>query len=192
MLNLKIKPKKEHHNEKSIISTVIGSNYLTIRDLENYPQTTDKKCWWCFHAFKNRPIGIPKKYDSTKGVFYVFGYFCSFECTLAAISSNEFKNLNVKYETSVPLLNLMYTRSMKQRKIVHISKAPPRYALKDFGGSMSIEEFRTSSHDYDVGLLPMVPVQMFCDKKIAPNHDIRLASSDEPKTHKRISLINTF
>ena len=199
---------------KNTISTARG-DFLSTRELDNYPERTDDKCWWCFHNFDGRPIGIPKKFDPVRETFHVFGCFCGFPCALAAIASDEFKRFNVNCEKTAPLLNVMFLRSVKTKTInladKLVTKAPPRYSLRIFGGNMSIEEFRNASRtqvDYDASMLPLVPVQVFCAKKVN-SHEIRMAG-DEPNKQARksdapndgakkkrtgphrISLINTF
>jgi hypothetical protein len=44
------------------------------------PQPTNIHCWWDGHGFDNLPVYIVSYFR--KGIYYVFGNFCSFNCAL--------------------------------------------------------------------------------------------------------------
>jgi hypothetical protein len=96
-------------------------------------------CWWCVHELPGPPLHLPFKYDSMKDVFTTTGEFCSWECMKAyAISLNTARNGEMQSFISM----------MKMKTLGHYEptrSAPKRQALKIFGGSLSIEEFRKSS-----------------------------------------------
>lgn len=79
---------------------------------------------------------MPTRYDSCRDIFHVMGTFCSWACmkTYNLDSSSYMRHVNATYIT------LLYKRCTG--KLQGIRPAPPRLALKAFGGSMSIEEFR--------------------------------------------------
>jgi len=127
-------------------------NEFVVRD--EWPISTDISCFWCCHSFTNSPVGIPTKYTHAK--FHVIGCFCSLECAMAYnFYSNELKH---DVWESFSLLNML-SRKLQYRDMVKM--APPRHALKMFGGYMDINEFRAysdtnkvmSTHTY-----PMVAV----------------------------------
>jgi len=102
---------------------------------DEWPVSTTHACFWCCHTFHNTPFGVPTKY--VNGKFSVFGCLCSIECAAAYnFYSNETKH---DVWESYNLLNLL-SRKINGSDIVKL--APPRHALKMFGGYMSIEEFR--------------------------------------------------
>lgn len=68
------------------------------------------------------------------------GIFCSFNCTLSFIKDNIH---DVSYKESYSLLHCMYY-DLVGKKIAKIIPSPHWRLLKDFGGSMSIEEYRNS------------------------------------------------
>lgn len=68
------------------------------------------------------------------------GIFCSFNCTLAFIKDNTH---DILYKESYSLLHCMYY-DLVGKKISKIIPSPHWRLLKDFGGSMSIEEYRNS------------------------------------------------
>lgn len=103
---------------------------------DEWPMSTNNVCFWCCHAFHNTPFGVPTKYIDSK--FHVFGCLCSLECT----SAYNFYSTEIKHDPweSYNLINLL------ARKIQYcdlVKMAPPRHALKMFGGYMEIDEFRS-------------------------------------------------
>ena len=68
------------------------------------------------------------------------GIFCSFNCTLAFIKDN---TQDVLYKESYSLIHCMYY-DLVGKKIAKILPSPHWRLLQDFGGPMSIEEYRNS------------------------------------------------
>lgn len=101
------------------------------------PNTTDVWCWWCCHPFDGIPRFMPTKYDSIRKRYKVMGNFCSWQCTKAFMY---FDN-NYSITNNMNLL----TKLIKDihGKTISLSCAPPKSILKNFGGKMSIEEFRS-------------------------------------------------
>jgi hypothetical protein len=139
--------------------------WITMIDLSSngaLPTFTKKPCWWCRNSFNTRPLGCPLRYHPHKKVgidkdriegklkqanlptdtndfFETDGIFCSFPCCKAYILSN----LRVsKYKNSSSLLTLMYAIFFGE--IIRIPRAHPWKALKEWGGYMTIKEFRSS------------------------------------------------
>ena len=94
------------------------------------------KCWWCKNSFNSPPVGIPEIYFNNK--FHCTGHFCSYNCALAYNINN---GDNVWKRTS--LLNLLYYKTYQ--KSIKIKAAPDWKTLKEFGGNLTIEEFRKNS-----------------------------------------------
>lgn len=68
------------------------------------------------------------------------GIFCSFNCTLSFIKDN---TTDVLYKESYSLLHCMYY-DLVGKKIAKIIPSPHWRLLKDFGGTMSIDDYRSS------------------------------------------------
>ena len=119
-------------NLKNIMYEFINSN-----EDKTWPETTNIYCWWCCHPFTCTPCAIPEYYKRDK--FYVYGCFCSFNCSASYNFSKNDDDMWERYS----LLNLMYKKLYN--KLIKINLAPPREILKIFGGYMSIEEFRDNS-----------------------------------------------
>jgi len=105
---------------------------------DNWLDKTDICCWWCCHQFETVPIGLPVKYDEKKK-FHVKGVFCSFSCMMA------YKNDNPIYQSKRNLINFLYKKLTGTLLLdINLVPAPPRCALKMFGGELNINQFRNS------------------------------------------------
>jgi hypothetical protein len=105
---------------------------------DNWLDKTDICCWWCCHQFETVPIGLPVKYDEKKK-FHVKGVFCSFSCMMA------YKNDNPIYQSKRDLINFLYKKLTGAFLLdINLVPAPPRCALKMFGGELNINQFRNS------------------------------------------------
>lgn len=107
-------------------------------------------CWWCCHAFDNDPLHLPYKYDAKREKFETTGHFCSWGCMKAFTLD--------KYGTThggIICMNIVVMRKKMTGNLKGITKAPNRYALKCFGGTMSIDEFRSITSDtYPIVTMP--------------------------------------
>ena len=94
-------------------------------DLYNatFKKTNIKKsnhvCWWCFHKFDSIPIGIPEK--MVKKNFYLYGNFCSFNCTLAYINKiNDWKRserISLLHQLYYKLFDIVDYEMIKQHHL---------------------------------------------------------------------------
>ena len=135
------------------------------------PPITDKHCWWCRHRFDNSPIGLPinyycnsnslygdkiKNYFEKKNImietddfFEVEGIFCSFPCCKAYILDQPF---NDNYKNSISLLYLLYYKLYEMYPDNNFYVAPSWKLLENYGGHLSIDEFRESIGNKDFNL----------------------------------------
>ena len=101
-----------------------------------WPEKTDIVCLWCCHSFINTPWGVPFKFHNDK--FQLFGNFCMPNCTLSYILQN-YKEDDAMWE-KIALLNLLYFKVHGQYK--NLVPSFDKMALKMFGGTLDIEEYR--------------------------------------------------
>lgn len=120
ILNQKLKSKKS-------LSKKMVNYYVT-----NY--TEDTKCFWCKHKFYTPAIGLPENYNNNK--FELIGHFCSFNCAKAY--NLDLCDNNIWKRNS--LLDFLYLQTYDED--IEIIPAPHWKVLKDFGGKLSIEQFR--------------------------------------------------
>ena len=114
------------------------------------PRRDSLICWWCVHALPIdpasgnaasrhdvTPIHLPVKYDSKLNRFSCIGNFCSWQCAKAyALDMGTSRSGEIQ-----SFLAMMRRRSIGRYE--SLWPAPKREALACFGGSMTIEEFRS-------------------------------------------------
>jgi len=114
-------------------------------ELETYKNIDDKnfvslnskkksKCWWCKHTFDCPKVELPEIYFNK--TFHCIGQFCSYNC--AKSYSIDLNDENVFKRNSL----LQYKYKLTYKEDIEIKPAPSWKVLKEFGGILSIEEFR--------------------------------------------------
>jgi len=130
--------------------------YINKINIHNININQDTKCWWCKHSFITPNVILPEQYF--EGTFYCIGNFCSYNCTKAY--NNDLNDVSIWKRES--LINLMYY--MTYNTVKKIDPSPSWLILKDFGGFMSINEFRknfeTNNSEYILLYPPLISRQM--------------------------------
>ena len=103
-------------------------------------------CWWCCHEIEcSEPLQLPHKYDELRNKFCTMGRFCSWSCM---------KSYNIfsmpSHSMGITCGNIILMRKKLYGIVGDIKSAPSRYSLKEFGGPMTIEEFRKGATRDDV------------------------------------------
>ena len=106
--------------------------YRAANETNSLPENTVAACFWCAGTFEGRPVVLPTQEEG--GVYTVYGNFCTLSCSLSYLL-NEHVDPQVRWERQA-LLHRMY----KQPTAIH--PAPPREALRFFGGQLSYEQYR--------------------------------------------------
>jgi hypothetical protein len=144
ILNNKYNSNTDKFNLLTHLSVAVNGN--------KWIEKTEVACLWCCHQFKTVPWGIPYKF--VNGVFQLFGNFCMPNCALAYIL--KFYNDDDSLWEKVALLNLLYFKVHGQYK--NLVPSYDKMALKQFGGTLEIDEYRNliSSNDkaYNVEFPP--------------------------------------
>ena len=94
-------------------------------------------CWWCCHTFEGTPLSMPYRYDDRRSKFYTAGNYCSWSC----VKSHAIDKYGVN-RGSIVCGNIILMRKKMYNQIGPVKCAPNRFLLKEFGGDMTIEEFR--------------------------------------------------
>ena len=130
------------------------------------------KCWWDKHYFNTPALEMPISYFN--GIFNCEGKYCSWECMMAY--NIEINDENVAKRTS--LIYMMQKKTYNTFKI--IKPASSWKILIDFGGVISIEDFRTNlltnSLDYNYIKPPMISRISYIEKipiKIDDNNELK-------------------
>lgn len=117
------------------------------RDTNIYPRKNTAVCWWDGHPFDTKPVFIPKRILED-GTYSVYGNFCSPECAMAYLWNEGNIDNETRWERGA-LLGEM-TRKVFNHRLEMIREALPRWALKEYGGEFSIDEFRKINTHPDV------------------------------------------
>lgn len=121
------KPPPLQHNARGAVRVV---------EPGDWPATSSCLCWHCCHSFAGPPLPMPIKYDDRLDEFHVVGNFCSWAC----MKSYNMDSRSYMRHVNATIISLFHKKCTG--KVQGIRPAPPRLALRAFGGHMSIEEFR--------------------------------------------------
>jgi len=128
------------------------SKKTTIRHCPDTVLNNNLKCYHCHHSFENKPFYIPLKYSEQLDRYKLFGNFCSPNCAKSYCMSNKL------------LENKTYLLAQFYRKLFgadfKITPAPSFLKLKEYGGNLSIEEFRKFSYNNDRYILHNISCEM--------------------------------
>ena len=97
-------------------------------------------CWWCCHPCLAETLHLPFRWDSLRNTFDTMGAFCNWGCM---------KSFNIDRNGitrgGIVAQNILVMRKQMTGQSTPIQAAPNRYALNVFGGTLTIEEFRSMS-----------------------------------------------
>lgn len=170
-LNLKKDKTESSSEEISTIESIISEpqekvnlNVLKIIT-HNMNFKANTKCWWCRNSFETVPVQLPEEYFS--GIFHCIGHFCSYNCAKAYnLDLND--SLVWKRES---LINLLYVQTYSEDK--EITTAPSWMVLDDYGGTLTIEQFRknftNNTTNYLVLRPPLISRQMQIEESYKPS-----------------------
>jgi hypothetical protein len=165
----------ESEVESDTINTISKSNLLSINNNINsninkmvthtINVTSNTKCWWCRNKFTVPAIQLPEDYYNE--TFYCIGHFCSFSC----VKSYNLDLNDMMIWKRESLINLLYFMTYNEYK--DIPNAPHWLALQEYGGMLSIDEFRKNSvensKDYVVLHPPLISRQMQIEESYKVN-----------------------
>ncbi len=96
-------------------------------------------CWWCCHSFDGEPLSMPYKHDEKRNKFDTSGNFCSWSC----MKSFALDRHGIT-KGSIICGNIVMMRKKMYNQLGNIKPAPNRFLLKEFGGDLTIEQFRSN------------------------------------------------
>lgn len=94
-------------------------------------------CWWCCHEFNGTALSMPYKHDEKRNIFKTSGTFCSWSCMKTYALDTYGINRG-----SIVCGNMIMMRKKLFGKLGSIKPAPKRIRLIEFGGDLTIEQFR--------------------------------------------------
>jgi hypothetical protein len=150
---------------------------------------SNTKCWWCRNTFITPHIQLPEDYYNN--TFYCIGHFCSYNCC-GAYNLDLNDNITSK---RISLLNLLYYKTYFE--FINITSAPHWITLEEYGGKLSIKEFRenslNNSKEYLVLHPPIVSRQMQIEESYKQKKfkDIPFSETEHNYAIKRNKPINS-
>ena len=128
---------KENHDTDDVNIKEVWKKLSNLQYQLHYNCLPDKRssCFWCTCDFDNPTIYIPSKIN--KGVYDVYGCFCSPQCAVAFLR-NETLDHSVLWER-YSMINDLYGKIFG----INIKPAPsPYYTLTKYYGNLTIQEYR--------------------------------------------------
>lgn len=131
-------------------------------------------CWHCCHTFDTEGFRLPRSYDPSEKTYHVYGWFCSANCGKAYILEHATFDRGYQMNIFVRMLREVYNIDSG------IIEAPPRIALKMFGGPFDIETFRNQKNVCQIVNPPFVSYCMLIEER-KPIESIGESSSGVPQ-----------
>ena len=181
--------------ETNIIDLKMSQNKRKVRNVmeffkNNWLEKSPYVCWNCTENFDNYPIGIPLNINDA-GKFNLYGNFCSFSCASRYLIETE--NGEIMHER-MSMLNLL-AKKLTGKNDYNITIASSRLALKKFGGTQTIDDYRvnnvTKYKEIHIYKPPLTPVLYLMEEYV--NHvkkDYKKPS--KPIHFDRDSFMNTY
>lgn len=101
-------------------------------------------CWWCCHPIPGEMYRMPYKCEN--GKFLTCGQFCGWPCVKA------YNVYSGSPRTGLISDLISQMRLKMYNELKPVKTAPPRFSLKIFGGTLSIEQFRSGTLNVRVQL----------------------------------------
>ena len=145
------------NNEVSCLHNIIDELTEKIKTYEkinkpvvqSFNHTNYSKCWWCAYNYDLPTVELPEHYFH--GMFHCIGNFCSYNCAMAY--NIDINDENISKRNS--LLYLHYKKTYNNDNL--IIPAPSWKILKDFGGTVTIDEYRSNFITNSINYLYIKP-----------------------------------
>lgn len=149
---------KLYTNKIDLVS-VITNKKLTLK-------STNIRCWWDGHQFDGVPFFLPDYCNN--GTYYVRGCFCSPNCALAYnLYTMKDSHMYNRQSLIYRLYRLMYGIDMSDT--LELSTAGPFELLQEYGGELTIDEFREKNKigdkEYIKFIPPISPIGVYIQEK---------------------------
>ena len=125
---------------KELCEKVEELQFLLHHTPEQCIQLRDKRshCFWCTCSFENASYFIPCKIQSENNEVSGYGHFCSPNCALASLYSEDI-SVHEKHERD-QLIHVLFSPEGSKEKFR--PSPDPRLLLDKFSGTLSPEEYR--------------------------------------------------
>ena len=171
-------------------------SYININDMDGkkiIPKKTKNCCLYCGYSISNLPVSLINYYYDSN--FVKMGdentiLFCSFNCANSYNISLNDENVMKRYGLLVKLYYEINKNNINSISDIIINEAGPREILEKYGGTMSIEDYRTNfkilGKEYQ-SLLPPFISSPQCVKAITiSKNDTNWLINNNPNSTKNI------
>jgi len=144
----------------------------------------ERLCWWCCHPWEGDVVlHMPYKLEPKTHMYLTMGQFCSWNCVSAYNKDRHSEHKTSTINSFIGVLHKKMTGKLKFPK-----PAPSRYALKAFGGTLTIEEFRNLNGEN----IPIVsfPGQIHKSQEVIPQNKITFSDPSANEIKTKLSSIN--
>jgi len=147
-------PKAYDPNEKSNIQYCNILDTSSKSTAQNDKSKIKRWCWWCCHTYDSKVIKLPVSKTPDNKEYNCIGNFCSPSCVCAYIidSGDRYGDSWTQYELLHEMIQVNET----------IQPAPSRELLEEFGGDLTIEQFRNKT-EFHLNYPPMVSLKLQMD-----------------------------
>lgn len=153
--------------------------------IEEWPFSTNLRCWSCSFTFDGAPCFIPtfvRAGSKSKVEIGVKGNFCTFNCAARYIDDmfppQAFSSKHWRMRDNLCLVYYYF----KGLKVKHIKPAPPKTELKIYGGKLKEEEFWSKMKEMD----PKNGIRDFRLGTVIPERMRTSTSDNEKDTEKTV------
>ena len=134
--------KRLEENELDLRIVIYDKLPKKFTGMQDWPETTNLRCWTCDNNFISPPVFIPESIDrSTSVIGYgdisTIGNFCTWNCASRYIAT--YYNGNNRWEKDA-MLRLMY-KIMTGLDIDIIQPSPPKTIMVQYGGTITQKEY---------------------------------------------------
>lgn len=141
-------------NVQMVAAVEAGLDNISFEGGRKWATGTSSVCWHCCHPFDNPPLGMPARYDPLTDHVVLRGCFCTLDCCKAHMKDDPRGGPDRQSLWLLELVAMRLRAKMRAsgRSIPEgasyrgVRCAPPRTALKMFGGFLDIAQFREGSH----------------------------------------------
>lgn len=181
MQNTPVQNNTQNHDFYNMKSTLLVS-FKDCNDVRTIPENSSAACFWCCHTFNWRPVVLPIRDQGE--YLQVYGNFCCPECATSYLFDMR-QDAHTRWE-QLSLLNRVYSEACAGK----IYPAPSRNTLRLFGGTLSIEEYRSLIRSQkvriDVHHPPMVSILATMDTKPVDFYDTSLTKNVSETVKERL------
>ncbi len=125
-------------------SVIVNNIYIKSQNIDYNNINNNINCWWCTLLIEGKIFGIPEyfKLIDNQYYFYVNGYYCSLNCSLAHCIELNDNKMWEKISIIYMMRDIIFNINNIDIKDIEIIQSKSKYVLQIYGGNESIEEYK--------------------------------------------------